>query len=870
MELGETKQSINFAGRYHIQNKIGRGAAAEVFHAIDIHLGRPVALKLLRAEYSEDSQFMSRFRNEARAVARLSHPNIVTVYDYSSHEDQSYIVMEYMPGPDLKAYLAEHGPLPEDEVRSLGSQILVGLGAAHALGIIHRDMKPHNVFLSSDGNPKVGDFGISKATGEPGLTSTGMVFGTPHYFAPELASGKGATFRSDLYAIGVMLYEMLSGRLPFERESMLAVIHAHAFEEPPPLSELVPGISPGMLAVVQSAMAKDPAQRFASTREMADALAATEAQVSSPPPQLRPVPAPQVREERPPADSTPFWRRRVPVVPLLLLLGLLGFIAAYLSGDDSNAGRTPATAIGTASPERSAAGLPTVAAGGTRRDAPTRERTPARGEASAEVTVPPTDEPRPTQEKVIGADSEATAITAEPTQSTRTPDPTATATSPPAATAVPDRAPDEAVAVLYASSPQGDGLNLRERPSGASPLVTTVPPGEQVRSLGPAQRGADGGRWREATYNGQTGYLAASLLRPTRRAALGNSFTRPASSNGAMFRGNLRRTGDYDAMGMEEFGSVAWRFETGDGVSRGITAALGVAYFGSVDNYFYAVDARTGKQKWRFRTGGIPSASPAVAGKLVYFGSDDGFVYALDRETGRQAWAFDSGDRVPSAPAVANGVVYFGSWNTYLHAVDAASGKELWRFKTGGRIASSPAIASGTVFIGSDDTYLYAVDIRTRQLRWRFKTRQRVYASPAVNGGSVYFGSHDGTLYAADAATGDARWQFETGGKISSSAAVAEGRVYFGSYDGRLRALDAATGELEWEVVTGGDLFSSPAVSGNTVYFGGGDTALYAVDTATGDRRWRYRIGSPIQGSPEIYDRTIIIGALDGGVYALR
>ena len=883
MGFEHTVNSTVFAGRYHILSRIGKGAAAEVYRAMDTRLGRPVALKVLREASSDDPTFMRRFHNEARVIARLSHPNIIVVYDYDSHEDKLFIAMEYMPGPDLKAYLSERGQLPEDEVRSLGSQILRGLGAAHAVGIVHRDMKPHNVLLSSDGTPKVGDFGIAKATEEPGLTSTGVLFGTPNYLAPEMACGEPVTARSDLYAVGVMLYEMLSGRLPFERDSPLGMVHAHAYEEPAPLSEVAQNVSPGMLAVVHKAMEKDPKHRFASAGEMADALIASGTQTPPPPPRLRPVTAsgPQGQRLGPATAHAPSGGRRIPVVPLLLLLGFLGFVAAALLAG-RNGDRTPITASGTAPPERRTARVPTSAAEAVAPVTPTSAGASARGRAPVDATATPTDEPRPTEEPIIGSDSEAEATatpveTNEESQPTATPTtpasidvPDPTPTAPPVAPAVPDGAPADDDAVLYASSPQGDGLNLREQPSNTAPLVITVPPGEQVRSLGPIQRAADGSQWREVTYEDRRGYLPADLLRPSRRAALENSYSRPASSNGTMFRGNLRRTGVYNAVGVEDFGGVKWRFQAGDRVSRGVTVALGVAYFGSVDKYFYAVDAETGEQKWRFRTGGIPSASPAVAGRLVYFGNDDGFVYALDRETGRQAWAFDAGDRVPSAPAVSDGVVYFGSWNTYLHALDANNGEELWRFKTDGRIASSPAIAGGTVYVGSDDTYLYAVDIKNRQLRWRFKTGRRVYASPAVDGNRVYFGSYDGRFYAADAKTGARRWLVETGESIRSSAAVSRGRVYFGSGDGTFRAVDAATGDLAWEITTGGDVFSPPAVAGETVYFGGGDDALYAVDAASGERRWRYRIGARLQGSPEVYDRSVFIGSFDGGVYAIR
>ncbi|MDP9382720.1 MAG: PQQ-binding-like beta-propeller repeat protein [Chloroflexota bacterium] len=818
------------------------------------------------------------FRNEARAVARLSHPHIVSVYDYDQEGDRCFIVMEYVQGPDLKEYISNRRPLSEDEVRRLVSQVLHRLAAAHRAGIIHRDMKPRNVLVSPDGTLKVGDFGVAKAAGDAALTYTGVVFGTPHYLAPEVARGDAATPRSDLYAVGVMLYEMLAGRLPFEGDYAISVVHAHAFEQPPPLGQLAPNVSPEMLAVVQRAMAKDPAERFADAEQMLEALRATEQaervhpQAAAATTQMRVLP--QRAEPKPRRRPVPVargtgagpgrLRMRQVWLPLLLLLGFLGITGASLAmlGDGGRApassplvaGQTPSSAPEAAvlAPSQTATRRNPVAIG--TEETPTIERM---GEG---------EQPTPEATAITGV----VATTAPATPALPTAQPSPEATRPKVATQAPEVAAGEGEVVLYVSSPQGDGLNLKEGPAQDSPRLLVVPPGAPVRAVGPSVKGADGRDWRKATYDGRSGYILNAFLRPTRQAALANSYTRPATSNGTMFRANLSHTGVYGTMPVDEPRGLDWKFRAESGVSRGVTVALGAVYFGSIDTYLYSVDAKTGRRKWRFKTGAIPSAPPAVAGKLVYFGSDDSYVYALDRDTGQLRWKFKTGDRVPSGPAVADGVAYFGSWDTYLYAVDARTGTELWRFKTGGRIASSPAVAGGVVYFGSDDTFLYAVDIRTKQQRWRFDTGQRVYSSPAVANGVVYVGSWDRYLYAVDAASGDRRWSFQTGGRISSSPAVTDEAVYFGSWDGNLYAVDALTGEQEWRFRTGGRVFSSPAVVGKTIYFGSDDRHLYAADIATGQPRWQFQTGGAVPSSPAAADGAVYFGSMDGHLYALR
>jgi len=264
------------AGRYYLLERVGQGGAAEVYRAMDTRLGRVVAIKLLRETYAHDSSFTARFENEARAAARLSHPNIVDVYDYDSSDGRYFIAMEYVSGRNLKEAIVADAPFDAGQAVAVMGPILSGLGAAHEAGLVHRDMKPQNVLVGPDGVSKIADFGIAKAMGDAGMTEAGIAFGTPHYLAPEQARGDAVSPRTDLYAVGVMLYEMLSGRLPFEGENPMRVAYAHVFDEPRALLDVAPGVGAGLASVVGRAMAKDPQERYGTAEEMLRALDAAQ------------------------------------------------------------------------------------------------------------------------------------------------------------------------------------------------------------------------------------------------------------------------------------------------------------------------------------------------------------------------------------------------------------------------------------------------------------------------------------------------------------------------------------------------------------------------------------------------------------------
>ena len=258
-----------FSQRYELNHLIARGGMAEVYRAHDRLLDRPVALKVLFPELSVDRSFVERFRREAQAAANLSHSNIVPVFDWGEDGGTYFIVMEFVDGRPLSAILKTAGPLSAERTADIGAHVAAALGYAHRHGVIHRDVKPGNVLITDDGQVKVTDFGIARAVNtEESLTQTGAVMGTATYFSPEQAEGMGVDARSDIYSLGVVLFEMVTGRPPFLGDTPVAVASKHVRDHPPAPRELNPAVPPTFEAVILKAMAKDPAFRYQTAEDL--------------------------------------------------------------------------------------------------------------------------------------------------------------------------------------------------------------------------------------------------------------------------------------------------------------------------------------------------------------------------------------------------------------------------------------------------------------------------------------------------------------------------------------------------------------------------------------------------------------------------
>lgn len=264
--------SLTLNNRYRLLSQVAAGGMAVVYKAQDTLLNRIVAVKVLRESFAADPTFQARFQREAQSAANLNHPNVVTVYDVGHDAGRHYIVMEFVDGEDLKQIIRAEAPLPIQRAVDITVQMCAALGAAHRAGLVHCDVKPQNVLVTKDGRVKVTDFGIARALSQASSHITDTVWGTPHYISPEQAAGQTPTPSSDVYAVGVVLYEMLAGRLPFEGETHTQLALAHMRDEPPPLTAFNPGVPPYLDQIVRKVMSKEPSVRYRSADQLATIL----------------------------------------------------------------------------------------------------------------------------------------------------------------------------------------------------------------------------------------------------------------------------------------------------------------------------------------------------------------------------------------------------------------------------------------------------------------------------------------------------------------------------------------------------------------------------------------------------------------------
>jgi serine/threonine-protein kinase len=280
--------------RYELLAKIGDGGMAVVYKARDIMLNRTVAVKILRESYASDPAFLARFNREAQSAANLTHPNIVNVFDVGQEGNLHYIVMEFIEGSNLKDLIIQQAPLPTQQALEIAAEICDAIGFAHSKGLIHRDIKPQNILLTSEGKVKVTDFGIAKGYGDQNLTQTGITLGTVHYFSPEQAKGLQVQPQSDIYSIGVVLYEMTTGHIPFESDNPVALAVKHIEEAPPPPHNYNRSISPALEAIILKTLSKEPAQRYPTAAAMAQTLRSLESQSAMGTMAVQPPSQPQI------------------------------------------------------------------------------------------------------------------------------------------------------------------------------------------------------------------------------------------------------------------------------------------------------------------------------------------------------------------------------------------------------------------------------------------------------------------------------------------------------------------------------------------------------------------------------------------------
>jgi hypothetical protein len=477
-------------GKYRIQAELGRGGMGVVYRGYDPALGRPVAIKVLPLPLTYDAQFVQRFHQEAVLAARLHHPGIVPIHDVGEQGGIHYIVMQFLEGMPLEDWLQRQGPLAPADIRPILRQVADALDYAHGRGVIHRDIKPANVMLGLDGRATLMDFGLVRAAEGTSLTRSGTVMGTPEYMSPEQALGEEVDGRSDIYSLGIVLYKMLSGRVPFARTTPYAITYAHIHEPPPPLREVRADLPVALETVVDKALAKRRDDRYPRAGLLADdfdaaatgrPLAAGTAARASPAAAHLEKTHMMTGGAAPPAKAGPprwlLWAAGA--AALLLVVAIAALLLGR--GPDERAAQTPPAALAISSAAEAVAATSTPAPSATLR------------------TVGGAATPAATETVLV----QAALLTSQPTS---TPEPEATA---PASPTTP--VPAQETGLLLAVRSDLDAVNVRSGPGTAYPKIGQLKPGPQFAATG---RNA-AGDWLQFAFNGQPAWVASEFVNLT-------------------------------------------------------------------------------------------------------------------------------------------------------------------------------------------------------------------------------------------------------------------------------------------------------------------------------------------------------------------
>ncbi len=738
-------------GRFRVEEKIGQGGMGVVFRARDTLLNRLVALKLIAPHLGRNPTAQARFHREAAAAAKLRHPHIATVYEYGEHEGQAFIAIEWVEGPTLKSLLdSEHG-LPLDRALKLFDQIGGALDYAHQRGVVHRDIKPGNIIVSGDDQAVIVDFGLAWLADAPSITLSGAAYGTPYYMSPEQAMGQRVDGRSDLYSLGIVLYEMLSGQPPFGDTTGAAILHRQIYATPAPITIVNPGVPSNVEAALIVALAKSPAERFATAAEFGAALRASlpppadQTLVHQPIPTSASAPAPAA----PGTTSKPIQRRGL----WWLGLGALGL--CVLAG----------------------LVLPGMM------NAPGESATPTAPELTSDPSLTP-DAP-PSTEVVPGSETPAGEETPIPVSTdfitdspTEAPSPIPTEPPTPIGT-LPFTAPLEGSAWTMRAGDAAQtgfvseglpwlvlGDDWAHNPQSSSSTGLAIGGGKVIFGIDGGVRAVDwiGGRlfggwgWDSslgADVSGQPAlYLSQDPDAPFQRIVVSTV------------------TGELHALDMAD-GSLTWSLSP-DGmqgsVYSGVTVGPGGALYVATDTgLLLGVNPNDGTLYWEPSTFSFNDAfysfPPAIASGLGWvFLSGSQRVYGLDLNTGA-VWTVDTLGAPSTPPSVAEALdlVFVGTTEGWVYAFNLGTGEEAWPPVRASNsivgLANGPGSDSiwrvfATASDGANQGQAFAWHAGDGQLAWPANLGIGTNAAPLIDGSYVLVGTHSGELRYYDVITG--------------------------------------------------------------------------------------------------------------------
>lgn len=813
-------------GHYTVLRELGAGGMGVVYHCRDEFLQRDIAIKMLLPELMADDDTVEVFRQEARLAAQLEHPNVVTIHNIGLENREGkvhhYIAMEFLPGGSLKQRITANESSHLEQCLEWMKQMTVGLNYAHKRGVVHQDIKPDNIFITQDGNLKIGDFGLA-------LIATGVAIeravqgkGTPAYMSPELCRGDPQDHRSDIYSLGAVFYELLTNEKPYKASGMIEMAMKHATAPIPSAKKIRTEVPEVLNKAIQKMMAKAPDDRYQS---LSDVLAILEKlllemQVArlgvGTPKMSEPEPAPVASEKVPPPSAIPNQGSYAD--------DFANFVA------DKAPGKAPAL--------------------------------PKYGSSSGSMQKPALESPAPI---------------AVPKTEPLVPKAAASSSTPAA-----DPLDDLLDSLLMEASPPPPSSTMqatKAASAAAEPVApeAATPPLATPGAMSISRRGenfeddvtGDIDAIFQSVVRAEAAAMAQAAHAEAEAKVVGKVVTGPSGvtdESGAA----PRQKSSSASVGQKDL-NLAWTFKTQGPIGWASMPVLSkdrkLVYIGSTDGCLYALDIEKGNVQWRYDTGAAVIASPVNADNRILIASTNGSLHALT-PNGSKIWEYTSASPLVATPLVHNDSSLLSSMDGTVKFINHNDGSVKWTYRTDGPVVSSPAILENLVFVGSRDKNLHAISLDRGYRQWLFPTDGPIVSSPLVSTDSVYIGSTDGTMYAVEAETGKIVWKYRT-----DKAIVAKGTLEFTSVtlcteDKWLHCIEKYKGGLMWKARLHSPVLGSLTSALGNLYVANREGWLQCFNLRDGEIKWQMNVEKRLESSPLVAGKMLFQGTVAGDLFA--
>ena len=848
-------------GHYTVLRELGAGGMGVVYHCRDEFLQREIAIKMLLPELMADDDTVEIFRQEARLAAQLEHPNVVTIHNIGLENREGkvhhYIAMEFLPGGSLKQRITDEQKTAMEQSLEWMKQLAVGLNYAHKRGVVHQDIKPDNIFITHDGNLKIGDFGLA-------LIATGVAIeravqgkGTPAYMSPELCRGDPQDHRSDIYSLGAVFYELLTKERPYKASGMIEMAMKHATAPIPSSKKLNTSVPDVLDKAIQKMMAKNPEDRYQTLAEVLTILEKLllELQVArlgvgmgnisvAAEPASTPAAAP-VKEKEPPPP------------PIPNVANYADDFANFLADQGDSKDKAPQLHSKAAKPA-----APEIDPLDDLLDSLLSEQ-------PAQKPIAKPAEPAKTADNVAESAAKSESGKANFTKA----DSAKAAAEPVAADAPKAAEPVKAESKTAGIMSEASRAMQEAAAAAAAAALTggthTKPPSFDDDITGDI----------DAVFQSVVRAEAAAMAQATHAAAeaaqIGTTISGPAAERaGSTTSGGsprVSRTGIPAVGAQQKQLELSWSFKTYGPIGWTsmpvMTKDRKGIMVGSVDGRLYCIDAAKGTLLWQYDTGAAIIASPVVFGERVLIASTNGSLHALT-SAGSKIWEYTSSSPLVATPCIHNDDILLSSMDGTVKYLNANDGSVKWTYRTDGPVVSTPQVLENLVFFGSKDKCLHAISLDKGWRQWISPTQGAIVSSPLVSTDSVYIGSTDGNMYALEAETGKLVWKYPTEHAIVAKGTLEFTSVTVCSEDKWLHCVEKYKGALVWKARLHSPVMTNLTSTSGHIYAANREGWMQCFNLKNGELQWQMNCEKRLESSPLIAGKMMYIGMVSGDLHA--